>query len=280
MVGSASKTYDGTRIATLSRGNFRLAGFINGEGATVTKTSGAYASANAGRGIVVTASLAPPDFQANSGTNLGNYILPVSASGTIGTILPAPLTIAYLASAVRRTYGQNNPLLAGTAIASGLDGPDSLASVTSGRAVFTTAASRTSNVGAYAINGSGLIGSNANYTYSFVQAAANLSALTIIPASLIVYYTANPVTTRSGQAAGMLTGSQLAIGLVNGDTLGSVTSGTAVFTTTATASSGPGLYAITGSGLVGVSANYAIRFLQLPLNGFAYIVLPPLRHRP
>ena len=63
--------------------------------------------------------------------------------------------------------------------------------------------------------------------------------------------------------------SELAIGLVNGDTLGSVTSGTAVFPITATASSGAGGYAITGSGLVGVSAKYAIRFLQSPLNSFA-----------
>ena len=280
LVGSASKTYDGTRIATLTPGNFLLAGFVNGEGATVTKTSGTYASANAGSGILVTASLALGDFQANSGTNLGNYMLPISASGTIGTILPAPLTIAYLAYPVRRAYGQSNSLLAGTAIASGLVGPDSLGSVTSGRAVFTSTASRTSNVGAYAITGSGLIGSSGNYTYSFVQAAGNVSALTVTPASLIVYYLANPVTTRVGQAVGALSGSQLAIGLVNGDTLGSVTAGRAIFTTSATASSGAGLYAITGSGLNGASANYAIRFLQSPLNSFAYSVLPASRTRP
>ena len=85
------------------------------------------------------------------------------------------------------------------------------------------------------------------------------------------------MTRTAGSPVGTLTGSQLAIGLVNGDTLSSVTSGTAVFRTTATASSGPGLYAITGSGLVGFSANYAIRFLQSPSNSFAYSVLPPTR---
>ena len=113
-----------------------------------------------------------------------------------------------------------------------------------------------------------------------MQALGNASALTVTPASLIVYYTANAVTTRVGQAVGTLSGSQLAIGLVNGDTLGSVTSGTAVFTTSATVSSGAGLYAITGSGLSGASANYAIRFLQSPMNSFAYSVLPALRTRP
>ena len=277
LVGSASKTYDGTRIATLNPANFQLAGFVNGEGATVTKTTGTYATANAGTGILVTTTLAQGDFLANNGTNLGNYLLPTSASGTIGTILRAPLTILYVADSLRRTYGQSNPPLSGSVIATGLAATDSLARVTTGTAVFSTTASRTSNVGTYASNGSGLIGSSGNYTYSFGQAVGNASALTITPASLIVYYTANAVTRTAGSPVGTLTGSQLAIGLVNGDTLSSVTSGTAVFRTTATASSGPGLYAITGSGLVGFSANYAIRFLQSPSNSFAYSVLPPTR---
>ena len=280
LVGATSKTYDGTRFASLTPGNFALAGFINGEGASVTRTTGTYASANAGTGILVTAALAPSDFLANSGTNLANYVLPTTASGTIGTILPASLSITYLANTIRRTYGQNNPLLSGTAIASGLVGGDSLATVTDGRVAFGTSASRTSNAGAYAITGSGLVGSNSNYIYRFVQAPANFSALTVTPASLTITYSANPVTTRAGQSAGPLAGTQLAIGLVNGDTLASVTLGTAVYTTTASALSGAGLYAITGSGLVAASANYAIRFLQSPMNSFAYSVLPAPRLRP
>ncbi|WP_295638050.1 MBG domain-containing protein [Novosphingobium sp.] len=279
LVGSASKTYDGTRIATLTPANFLLAGFASGEGATVTRTTGAYATANAGNGILVTATLAAGDYQASSGTNLGNYLLPTRAAGTIGTILPASLSITYLANTIRRSYGQSNPLLSGTAIASGLVGGDSLATVTTGSATFSSSASRTSNVGTYAITGSGLAGNNSNYTYIFVQAPANFSSLSVTPASLIVYYTANPVTTRAGQAAGPLTGSQLAIGLVNGDTLASVTTGTAMYTSSASTSSGAGLYAINGSGLVAANANYAIRFLQSPMNSFAYSVLPALRTR-
>ena len=272
-MGSISKTYDGTSVATLTPSNFLLFGFVNGNGASVAQTTGTFASVEAGTRIVVSTTLSAADFLANPGTDLSNYVLPTSAVGAIGTILAAPLTITYVASPARRTYGQSNSLLTGTVIASGLVGPDVLSTVTSGRAAFTSTADLTSNGGNYAVTGSGLIGASRNYTYTFTQASANFSALAVTPASLIVYYVADQAQRRVGQAVGTLSGSTLAIGLVNGDALGSVTSGTAVFATNATAASGPGNYAITGSGLNGASANYAIRFLQAPSNSFGYSVL-------
>ena len=98
LTGTASKTYDGLTAATLANGNYALSGFMAGEGATVTQTSGTYASPNVssntpGSKGVVTASLINTDFTATGSTNLDNYILPVSAAGNIGVITAAPLTI-------------------------------------------------------------------------------------------------------------------------------------------------------------------------------------------
>ena len=100
LVGIIGKVYDGSTLATLTNGNFSLSGFVNGDGATVTQTVGAYDSRNAGA-RTVTATLASGDFSANSGTNLGNYILPTSASGS-GTITAKSVTLT--APTVAKVY--------------------------------------------------------------------------------------------------------------------------------------------------------------------------------
>jgi hypothetical protein len=81
ITGNPTKPYDGTTTALLGPGNFAITGFVAGQGATVTQTTGTYASSEIGPGNTVTATLAPTDFTANSGTLLANYILPVTASG-------------------------------------------------------------------------------------------------------------------------------------------------------------------------------------------------------
>ncbi|MBC7740040.1 MAG: hypothetical protein H7245_23145, partial [Candidatus Saccharibacteria bacterium] len=93
IIGSPTKTYDGTTVATLLESSFALSGFIGNEGATVTQTSGRYASANANAFGLITVSsrLAAGDFSADSGTLLANYVLPTSVTGD-GAILQAELT--------------------------------------------------------------------------------------------------------------------------------------------------------------------------------------------
>jgi hypothetical protein len=80
----------------LSGSNFNVTGWVSGEGASVAQTAGTYASAhvdvNGGSGAV-SANLASSQFTANSGTLLSNYTLPTSASGNVGTITPAALTV-------------------------------------------------------------------------------------------------------------------------------------------------------------------------------------------
>ena len=101
IIGDPSKTYDGTRTATLTSANYSLTGFIGSEGATVTETVGVYDSADAGARIV-TASLDGGDFTASGSTLLTNYIVPTNASGA-GTINPKALTAAIIGDPTR-TY--------------------------------------------------------------------------------------------------------------------------------------------------------------------------------
>ena len=91
IIGTPTKVYDGTTVATLTAANFLLTGFVVGEGATVTQTVGTYASANVSAANQVTATLAAGDFTAGSGTLLANYFLPTSVTGN-GAIAKATVS--------------------------------------------------------------------------------------------------------------------------------------------------------------------------------------------
>ena len=94
LTGSVGKVYDGTNTATLSSSNFLLTGWLGSDGATITKTSGTYDSANAGTGKTVTVNLSASDFSPTGSTVLANYTLPTSISGAVGAITPAALVIS------------------------------------------------------------------------------------------------------------------------------------------------------------------------------------------
>ncbi|MGZ5932368.1 MAG: MBG domain-containing protein, partial [Rhizomicrobium sp.] len=204
-----------------------------------------------------------------SGENVGSYAISQGtlSAGTNYTIAftganfaITPATLTYVADSASRTYGGANPTFDGTV--TGLVNGDTLASATTGALSFDSPATASSNVGSYAINGSGLTANNGNYV--FAQSAANATALTINPATLT--YVANAGSITVGSDIPTLTGT--VTGFVNGDTLASATNGTPVFTTTATKSSPAGVYAIDGSGLSAV--NYL--FIQDPGNAMALTI--------
>src|SRR5262249_15619159 len=85
IVGNPTKTYDGNANASLGPSNFEVDGFVTGEGATVTQTSGQYSSANAGVWTVST-TLDAGDFDTDPGTLMSNYIIPSPVIG-VGTII-------------------------------------------------------------------------------------------------------------------------------------------------------------------------------------------------
>jgi MBG domain (YGX type) len=89
---------------------------------------------------------------------------------------------------------------------------------------------------------------------------------TIDPARLI--YTANSASRLVGAPNPAFTGE--VTGLAHGDTLAGVTMGTLVFTSSASASSGPGFYPIDGFGLTLINGNYVLA--QAPSNVDALVI--------
>jgi hypothetical protein len=130
--------------------------------------------------------------------------------------------LTYTATPASRSYGATNPVFTGTV--TGFVGSDTQANATTGTMVFNSPATATSNVGSYAITGSGLTSNGGKYT--FTQAPANATALTVTPATLT--YTANPATRIFGAANPAFSGT--ISGFVGSDTQASATSGTMAFT--------------------------------------------------
>ncbi|MBI5911850.1 MAG: hypothetical protein HY848_18125, partial [Betaproteobacteria bacterium] len=201
--GTTSKTYDGTTNASLAPGNFLLNGFISTDSASVTKTTGTYASKSVGNNIQVSTSLASSDFSPGGGTNLSNYILPTSAAGNIGVITPASLTLSGLAAQNKVYDATTVATVSGT-----------LAGVIAGDAVSlatSTATFNNKNVGVakpVTVTGLSLTGADAG-NYSFTPATGATLTADITPASLTLsglaarnkVYDATTVATLSGTAA-------------------------------------------------------------------------------
>ncbi len=194
---------------------------------------------------------------ATGNLGFGNYKF-VYVNGTM-TVDPASLT--YTANAVTTAYGTAATGLSGTVTGFVLGQTE--ASATTGTLQWTTPATASSNVGQYAINGSGLFADNGNYT--FVQATGNATALTIGQAMLTVTAD-NASMTYGSRTLPSLT--DTISGFVNGDTAGSV-SGSAELTTTATTYNGTagsgshvGSYAIDAALGTLSAQNYGFRFVN------------------
>jgi len=97
-----------------------------------------------------------------------------------GVLTVDPATLLYTATPVTVTFGSTFPAFGGT-VAGFVDG-DTLASATTGTAVFTTPAAQGSAAGSYAIDGAGLTAPN----YVFAQAASNASALIVANPDFVV----------------------------------------------------------------------------------------------
>ncbi len=265
LYGAANPAFTGAQSA---------AGLVNGDTlAGVTTGTAVYGSTATSGSNVGSYAITGSSLSGNSG-NYSFSFVQAGGNATALSVTPASATITYTANPFSRVYGAANPAFTGTQSATGLVNGDTLTGVTSGTAVYGSAATSGSNVGSYAINGSGLSGNSGNYTFTFVQAAGNATALAITPASLTISYNANPLSRLYGAANPAFTGTQSGIGLVNGDTVASVTSGTAVYTSAANAGSNVGSYAVNGSGLTANSGNYAFTFVQGAGNATALSVTP------
>ena len=234
----ASKTYNGSNTATLSGGS--LVGVILGDTVTLTQ-AGAFASANAGTGIAVTAN------DSLGGSSASNYTVtqPTSLSADINK---AHLTVT--ASNASKTYGDANPALSATV--SGFVNNETLGtSGVTGTGAATTAATATTGAGTAVISaGAGtLTATNYDFT-SLVN-----GTLTINKADAIVTASSANVTYNGlAQTVSGFTAS----GLVNGETA-SVLSGVSA----SVSGTNAGSYTNTASG---TDANYNLTFVTGALN--------------
>jgi filamentous hemagglutinin family protein len=213
IIGNPTKIYDDTTVATLTSGNYQLAGFVAGQGATVTQTVGAYDSDNVGA-RTVTATLSAGDFTGVSATNLANYTLPVSAVGA-GTITPASVQVINVAALDKVYDGNTNATLDSSAAnLSGRLGAD-VVTVVSGSATGTFA---NKNVGTnipVTAQGYAIAGADAG-NYTVVQPTglfADIFKATIALASVTRVYDADVDLPTASGAYGLS-------GVIGGDTVG------------------------------------------------------------
>ena len=245
----ADKIYDGTTTATLT------GGVPSVSGVTLTQ-AGTFAQPNAGNGIAVTA-----NDSISGSTGNPNYVYAlIQPTGLVAAITPAPLTVTGL-SGTNRTYnGSTVDALTGTASLSGLINGQSL---TLGNTAGGTLAS--ANAGSEPVTTAITIADGTGLASNYVLTQPTLDA-TISPATLT--YVAAPASFLNGQTPAGLTGT--VTGFVTGETLAGSTTGSPAWSTTATAASPPGQYAVGGGGLS--ATNYV--FAQATGNDAALTLKP------
>ncbi len=243
LIGSTSKTYDGTTTAALTGSNYSLGGVVGTDNVSlVTASSGTYADKNAGSGKTVTA-----NGLSLTGSAAGNYTIATQASGAIGTINKASLT-AFLTGTVSKTYdGTTTATLAANNYS--LTGAISGDKVTLNNPTSGTYSDKNAGSGkTVAVTGLALTGADAgNYTVNTQTSAAIGS---IAQASLTV--TANNQIKAYGANDPALTYSVTTGTLYSGDSLSGAL--------TRDAGELPGGYAI-DQGTLAASSNYKLSFV-------------------
>lgn len=166
ITGTASdKVYDGTTAASVA---WSIGGLVAGDNLAVSATPANFSDPNVGTNKTVAASGV-----GLSGSDVGNYTL---VGTSLGTASITPATLTYTAAPVQLTLGQVLPSVFDGTV-TGFVGGDTLATATTGSAVFVADASSPPPVGTYAIDGTGLTAAN----YVFAQADGNATALRVIP---------------------------------------------------------------------------------------------------
>ncbi|MGB6449113.1 MAG: YDG domain-containing protein, partial [Steroidobacteraceae bacterium] len=246
ITGNPTKAYDGTNSATLTAGDYTLSGFVSGQSATVPQSATAnYLSANAGTDVGLESTLVISDFVAGTGTNLANYIMPSSATGTLGTITPMVLNFA--GTRVYDTTTSAAGTLFGTL--NGIDG-DTLT-------VSGTGTLNSKDVGTegFASLGSLMLSANGSALTSNYTLVGGTDTVEITPAVLTVSGTSAGGKVYDGTTLASLTGATL-VGVLGTD---SVTLNTDTTGTFATKNVGTNIPVTTAMTLGGTDAgNYTL----------------------
>lgn len=235
-----AKTFNG--VTTWDNTNsYSLTGMLNGAAApTILSGNATTSSANVGTYT---------SFLTNS-LNLSDIAYTFTDGNVSATISQAPLL--YTAKGSTYQYGTADPLSVNNGSLTGLFSPDTRTNSTTGTMLFSTTANSTSNVGFYAINGSGLTVTNTNYNSTIAQDSVNATRLHIISRSLNITISKTYDGTNSWSNANSYT----LTGMVNGDAAPTILSGTA---TTSSANVGTYTSFLTNSFVLS-NPNYTIGF--------------------
>lgn len=220
LTGSVTKVYDGNASATLAAGNYSLPGVLAGDTVALNNpTSGSYDNKSAGAGKTVSAG-----GLALSGADSGNYTLAsVTASGAVGTITPAPLTVSGI-TANDKVYDRTTTatLATGGAAFTGVVAGDIVALDASGYAAGF--ADRNAGAGkAVTVTGLGLSGADGG-NYTLTQPAGLTASITQAPLT-VSGVTANDRVYDTTTVATLTTGGAALSGVIGGDTVGLDVSG-------------------------------------------------------
>jgi hypothetical protein len=244
-VTAASKPYDGTSTATTS---CSLTGVIAADSSKVTcsAASAAFASSSGSSTLQTVTAIGIT----LSGGPSGNYQLVSTSATTTATINPASVTASV--TAANKSYdGTSTATISGCSLTVVIAG-DKVTCSAAG-AAFASPAAIPQTVTATGITLSGGAGN-----YQLVSTSATTTA-TINPASLTI--TAGNQSKNYGQTATLGTTGFAVNGLINGDTVGSVT----LTSTGSAAMAAAGAYAIVPSAPVGgtfAASNYNISYVN------------------
>ncbi|MFL6698768.1 MAG: beta strand repeat-containing protein, partial [Vitreoscilla sp.] len=216
---------------------FTSAGLVNGDSVSSLTLASAGAAATARVGTyAITGSAA-------LGSGLSNYTIGY-ANGTL-SVTPKALTVT--ANNASHVYGDTTTFSGSEFTSTGLVNGDAVTSL----ALTSAGAAATAGVGTYAITGSAALGSGlSNYTIRYAN-----GTLSVTPKALTV--TANNASHVYGDTTAFSGSEFTSAGLVNGDTVSSLTLDSAG----AAATAGAGSYAIRGSAARGSGlSNYAVAY--------------------
>jgi hypothetical protein len=199
-LSAQTKTYDGTTDIALSASSFVLSGFVSGESASITQTTGSFNARNVAQANSVSATLGSGHFNAGISTLLSNYVLPTTASGN-GSITPRALSISG-STAQGRAYDGTNIATLNAGSLSGLVGSEFLSVTATGSFDSKNAGQRTATpiyfIGDGVLNNAGRSASVAGLAsnYRLDLEASGLAAnpglvATITPAALTLSAVSN-----------------------------------------------------------------------------------------
>ena len=252
LTGTVEKVYNRNLNATLSTGNYSIADVIDGDIATISKSSGSYDTKDVGNGKLVTVTgLSLSDIQLSNGSAMlyGYKLANGTAAGNVGKITQASLTISGITAEDKRYDATKTATVeSGGSVYGGLYSGDDVKVTASGE--FTdknVGSSKTVNLtSSYsgADKGNYAITEQQTTTASISQASLTISGITASDRS---YDSTKAATVESGGAhyTGLYSGDEVTVASSGEFTDKNVGSGKTVNLTSSYSGADKGNYTIT-----------------------------------